>query len=96
MLKRLIEWNETLLHKMLRIPHHDHAEPGAPLSTILRSHPLVPAHHRHLSPVQHPDIRSAVPRSFQEQLERERRREPRVLTGWQRRIGALFDRHIAN
>ena len=96
MLKLLRDWNETLLHSILHIPHREHAEPGVPLSVVLRSHPPVPAHHRRVNPAHHPHIAHEHAQSFQAQLERERRREPRILKGWQRRIGAAFDRHVAD
>ena len=88
MLKLLRRWNETLLHTILGIPYRDHAEPGAPLSVVLRSHPPVPAHHRHAGSTHHDGMVHEHSQSFQAQLERERRRQPRVLKGWQRRIGA--------
>jgi hypothetical protein len=94
-LRYLIEWNESRLRKVLRVSHHDHAAPGAPLSAIFRSHPPILAHHRQLAALPHPDIRAARPRSFEEQLERERRRELHVLEGRRHRIGAQFDRHLA-
>lgn len=94
MLKLLLAWNETLLHTILRIPHREHTEPGAPLSAILRSHPPV-AVHRHLVPLQHRTAHQEHA-SLQAQIERERQRQPRILKGWQRRIGAEFERRIAD
>ena len=87
MLNVLRRWHWTLLHRILGLPDHDHTEPHAPLSAILRSHPLVPAHHRRRGQ------RSS--QSLQSQLDRERQRQPRILKSWQSGIGAYLGRQLA-
>ena len=87
MLKMLRRWHWNLLHKTFGLSDHDHAEPHAPLSVVLRSHPPVPAHH-------HRGGHGHSPGS-QSQIEREWQREPRVLKGWQRGIRSFIERRTA-
>jgi hypothetical protein len=82
MMKLLRRWHWNLLHKTFGLPDHDHAEPTAPLSVILHSHPPVPAHH-HRGGHGHSS-------SLQSQLEREMQRQPRILKGWQNGIHAFI------
>ena len=87
MLNTIRHWHWTLLHRVFGLPDHDHTEANAPLSAVLRSHPPVPAHGQHFAQPHQP--------GFQEQLQREMQREPRVLKGWQNRIGAAVERRFA-
>lgn len=87
MLQVLRQWHWTLLHRVFGLPDRNHTEPGAPLSVVLRSHPAVPAHRQHLAQPKQP--------SFQEQLDREMHRQPRILKSWQQAIGATFVRQMA-
>jgi hypothetical protein len=87
MLPTIRRWHWLLLHQILGIPDRDHARSDLSLSALLHSHPPVPAHHRRHEPLQGP--------SLQKQLTRERSRQTYILKGWQRRIGATFDRSVA-
>lgn len=79
---RRLHW--TLLHRVFGLPERSHGGPHAPLSTVLRSHPVVPAHHRRSTGHRQHRLSS--------QLTREMQRAPRVLPHWQRSIAALFAR----
>ncbi|HEV2458481.1 MAG TPA: hypothetical protein VGS80_08955 [Ktedonobacterales bacterium] len=83
----LRRWHWILLHRVFGLPDRDHTPPHAPLSVVLRSHPPVLAHNRHLRQGRTP--------SFQTQLARERQHHPRLLVGWQRGIGTLFERQLS-
>lgn len=82
MLNALRHWHWMLLHRVFGLPDLHRTEPHAPLSVVLRSHPAVAAHRRQVGKGSHLSLHA--------QRERERRREPRILKGWQRRIAALF------
>jgi hypothetical protein len=82
MIDTLRQWHWNLLHRVFGIPDRNHTAPGASLSTVLHSHPPVPAHGQRFAQPKQPTLQS--------QLERERQREPRVLKNWQRRIGDFF------
>lgn len=84
MLDTIRRWHWILLHRVLGLPDRDHGGPHASLSAILRSHPVVPAHHRRAGYRSHHSVSS--------QLAREMRRQPRMLRGWQRGIGDSFAR----
>jgi hypothetical protein len=87
MLNTLRRWHWNLLHRVFGLPDHNHTEPHAPLSVILRSHPPVPAHDHHLA--------HRANLSLQAQRDREMRRQPVILKSWQQRIGAAFERRFA-
>ena len=84
MLNSIRRWHWTLLHRAFGLPERRHGGPDASLSTVLRSHPVVPGHHRHSA--------GHSQRSLSSQLAREMRRKPRVLPSWQRSIAATFER----
>ena len=81
MLSRLRRWHETLLHQVIGLPERHHTKP------YLRSHPVVPAHHRRVNP----DAAQAL----QMQVRREMQREPWLLRGWQLQIRQIFARQGA-
>lgn len=81
MLSRLRRWHGILLHEILGLPDRDHTKP------YLRSHPVVPAHHRHTNP--------DPAQRLQKQFERELQRQPRVFKGWQLQIRHMIERRSA-
>jgi hypothetical protein len=78
MLNYLRRWHGILLHEIFGLPDRDHTKP------YLRSHPVVPAHHRRANP--------DAAHGLQMQLERELQRQPQLLKGWQFQIRHLVER----
>jgi hypothetical protein len=87
MLKAIRRWHWRLLHETWGLPEHESAKhpPVAAHGQRLMQPQLAQRHHgSHANP------------SFQEQLDREMAREPKVLAGWQRRIGEIVGPHASS